>query len=122
MTPQEVIVADCDRTGHRIGAVMHGVMAAMDKGGKVFHDNKSVVILEPLGESKKDFKVHLFTVDASLGLVRSVQKIIEQIRQVPGLERVYGNAKDPQVIKMLRTTGLVVQKPDKKDFTWMAEA
>ncbi len=122
MTPQEIVAADCERTGHRVGAVMHGVMMALDKGGKIFHDNKSVVVLEPLGKSKKDFEVHLFTVDASLGLVRSVQKIIEQIRQVPGLERVYGDAEDPQVIKMLRTTGLDVQESDKKNFTWMAEA
>lgn len=121
MTPQEVIAADCERTGHRIGAVMHGVMAAMDKGGRVFHDNKSVVVLEPMGESKKDYKAHLFTIDASLGLVRSVQKIIAQIMEVPSLKRVYGNAKDPQVIKMLRTTGLDVQKPDKENFTWMVE-
>lgn len=123
MTPQEIIAADCERTGHRVGAVMHGVMKAMDKAGaQVLHDNKSVVILEPIEKSKKDFKVHLFTVDSPLGVVRSVQKIVAQIQQVPGLERVYGNAKDPQVIQMLRTAGVAVQKPDKKDYTWMAEA
>ena len=122
MTPQEVIIQDCERTGHRIGAVMHGVAKALDHGAKLFHDDKSVVVLEPIGKSQREYKVHLFTVDSPVGLVRSVRKIVAQIAAIPKLQRVYGNAKDPQVIKMLRTAGVAVQKPDKEGFTWMAEA
>lgn len=122
MTPQEIIAADCERTGHRVGAVMHGVMTALDKrGAKLFHDNKSVAIIEPIGKSKTDFEVHLFTADAALGLVRSVKSLGEQIRGVPQLERVYGQA-EPQVIEMLRVAGFPVEKSDKKDFNWMSEA
>ena len=122
MTPQEVVIQDCERTGHRVGAVMYGIAKAVDKGAEIFHDNKSVVVLEPIEKSKSDFQVHLFTVDSPPGLVRSIQKIVTQIQAVPNLQRVYGNAKDPQVIKMLRTAGVAVQKPDKDGFTWMAEA
>ena len=122
MTPQEVVIQDCERTGHRVGAVMYGIARAVDNGAKIFHDNKSVVVLEPIEKSEGDFQVHLFTVDSPSGLVRSIQKIVAQIQAVPNLNRVYGNAKDPQVIKMLRTAGVAVQKPDKDGFTWMAEA
>jgi len=79
-------------------------------------------VLEPIGKSKSEFQVHLFTVDSPVGLVRSVKAIVAQIEQVPGLERVYGDAKDKQVIQMLRTAGVAVQKSDKPKFTWMAEA
>lgn len=122
MTPQEVIVQDCERSGYRPGAVLHGVAVAMDKrGAKLFHDSKSVVILEPIGKSSKSFEVHLFTVDPPLPLVRSLQKIGDQIRRVPGLEKVYGQA-EPQVIKMLRASGFPVEESDLKDFNWMARA
>jgi hypothetical protein len=122
MTPQEVIAADAERSGQRLGAVLHGLAVAMDKHkAKMFHDNKSVVILEPIKGSQTDFEVHLFTADSPMGIVRSVQRITQQIAAVPKLERVYGQAK-PQVIQMLRTSGLQVEKSDKKDYNWMAKA
>ena len=122
MSPQEIIAKDCERTGHRVGAVMHGIAVAFDKrGAKLFHDGKSVVILEPIGQSKMDFEVHLFTVDSPLGIVRSVRRIGDQIRQVPSLEKVYGDA-EPQVVQMLRTAGFPVENSDRKEFNWMARA
>ena len=123
MTPQEVVIADAQRNGKPPGAVMGGIALAIDtKGAQVMHDNKSVVVLEPIGKSKSEFQVHLFTVDSPIGLVRSIKSIVAQIEQVPGLERVYGDTKDEQVIQMLRTAGVAVQKSDKPKFTWMAEA
>lgn len=123
MTPQEIVIADAQRNGKPPGAVMGGIAKAIDtKGAKVLHDGKSVVVIEPIEKSKKDFQVHLFTVDSPIGLVRSVRNMVAQIQQMPGLERVYGDAKDPQVIQMLRTAGVAVQKSDKSKFTWMAKA
>ena len=123
MTPQEILVADAERNGKRPGAVMGGVAMAMDKrGAQLLHDNKSVVILEPIEKSKKDFQVHLFTADSPVGLVRSVQAMVNQIKQIPSLERVYGDTKDKQVIQMLKTAGVSVQDSDKSQFTWMAKA
>jgi hypothetical protein len=123
MTPQEVVIADAQRNGKPPGVVMGGIALAIDtKGAQVMHDNKSVVVLEPIGKSKSEFQVHLFTADSPVGLVRSVKSIVAQIEQIPGLERVYGDAKDEQVIQMLRTAGVAVQKSDKPKFTWMAEA
>lgn len=123
MTPQEVVVADAQRNGKPPGPIMGGIAQAIDnKGAKVLHDGKSVVVIEPIEKSKKDFQVHLFTADSPIGLVRSVRNMVAQIQQMPGLERVYGDAKDPQVIQMLRTAGVAVQKSDKPKFTWMAKA
>jgi hypothetical protein len=123
MSPQEVVIADAQRNGKSPGVVMGGIALAIDtKGARVMHDNKSVVVLEPIEKSKSDFQVHLFTVDSPVGLVRSVKSIVAQIEQIPGLERVYGDTKDKQVIQMLRTAGVAVQKSDKPKFTWMAEA
>ena len=123
MTPQEVVIADAQRNGKPPGAVMGGIALAIDtKGAQVMHDNKSVVVLEPIGKSKSEFQVHLFTADSPVGLVRSIKSIVAQIEQVPGLERVYGDTKDKQVVQMLRTAGVAVQESDKPKFTWMAEA
>lgn len=123
MTPQEILVADAERNGKMPGAVMGGVAMAMDKrGAQLLHDNKSVVILEPIEKSKSDFQVHLFTADSPVGLVRSVQAMVNQIKQIPNLERVYGDTKDKQVIQMLKTAGVSVQNSDKSQFTWMAKA
>lgn len=123
MTPQEILVADAERNGKRPGAVMGGVAMAMDKhGAKLLHDNKSVVILEPIEKSKKDFQVHLFTADSPVGVVRSVQRLKQKVFSTPGLEAIYGNTKDKQVIQMLKTAGLSVQDSDKSHFTWMAKA
>lgn len=122
MTPQEVISADAERNGKRPGAALHGVSVAMDKRkAKLFHDGKSVVILDPINGSKTDFEVHLFTADSPLGITRSVQRITQQIAAVPKLERVYGKA-EQQVIRMLRNSGLAVERSDKKDYNWMAKA
>lgn len=123
MTPQEIVVADAQRNGKPPGPIMGGIARAIDKkGAKVLHDGKSVVVVEPIEKSKKDFQVHLFTADSPIGLVRSVRNMVGKIQKMPGLERVYGDAKDPQVLQMLRTAGVDVQKSDKSKFTWMAKA
>jgi hypothetical protein len=123
MTPAEVISEDAQRSGSRPGAAMNYIAIAMDKRKAfILHDNKSVLLLDPIDKDRRKYAVHLFTVDSPIGLLRSVKNLIPEIQGVYGLEYVYGNTKDPQVIQMIRAAGVDVLKSDNPKFTWMAEA
>lgn len=122
MTPQEIIMQDAERSGQRPGAVMHGVAVAVDKKKAVMlHDNKSLLILEPIGKSKHEFSAHLFTADAPTGLVRSMKTLRAQMIRSSQFKHIYSASLDQKILKLLDAAGFDVQKSDKKDFKWMVE-
>jgi hypothetical protein len=123
MTPAEIISNDAERSGKRPGAALHGVSVAVDKrGAKVLHDDRSVVVVEPIRGSKAKYSLHLFTADSPIGLVRSVKNLVPQIQKIPGLEFVYGDTENPQLVRLIRAAGVDVLKSDNQKFTWMAKA
>jgi len=122
MTPQEIITQDAERAGQRPGAVLHGVAVAVDKKkAALLQDNKSLVVLEPIGKSKHEYSAHLFTADAPAGLVRSMIALRNQMRRSTKFKKIYSDSLDQKILKLLETAGFNVQKSDKKDFKWMAE-
>ena len=122
MTPQEVIAEDAQRVGARPGAALHYVSIAVDKRKAIIlHDNKSVLLLDPIDEERSKYAVHLFTADSPVGIVRSLKNLYPDVFGVYGLEYIYGNTKDPQVIRMVRNAGVNVLKSDDPKFTWMAK-
>jgi hypothetical protein len=122
MTPVEILSAEAERNGKRPGALLHGISVAIDERNAVLlHDAGSVVLLDPIDKSRKKYSVHLATVDSPMGVVRSVQKLRPKIFSTPGLEWIYGDTKDQQVIRMLRTAGYQVLKSDDPNYTWMAK-
>lgn len=122
MTPQEVISADAERNGKRPGAALHGVAIAMDKRkAKLLHDNKTVVILDPIDAKAGEYDVHLFTVDTPQGLATSGMKLVQQAKNTPELRKAYFSSTSSQIARLLRMAGVQLTKADKKGFAWMAE-
>jgi hypothetical protein len=122
MTPQEIFTIDAQRNKKRPGALIHGVAQAVDlRGAKLFHDNKIVLILEPIDERVGDWFVHMFSGEPPLNLKYSAPVLLRQVRGIPGIRRVYGSPTDLQILDVLRSVGFPVKKSDKKKFNWMVE-
>jgi hypothetical protein len=122
MTPQEIIEADSQRTGNRVGAVLGGVMAALDKNkAELFHHNKVAIILEPIKKSKTDWSVHMFSANPPLNLKQSAPILLQQVQANPNIRKVYGDPTDLEILNVLKSVGFNVQRSDRKDFQWMVE-
>lgn len=122
MTPVEILSEEARRNKTRPGAFLHGVSVAIDKKKAVLlHDANTVVLLDPIDKDRKKYAVHMASVDSPIGVVRSVKNLHQKIFGIPGLECIYGDAKDQQVIRMVRTAGYNVLKSDNPKFTWMAK-
>ena len=122
MTPTEILAKEAQKHGKRPGALLHGVSEAIDKRKAVLlHDANTVLLLDPIDKTRKKYAVHLATTDSPIGVVRSVKSFYPKIFGIPGLECIYGDAKDPQTIRMIRTAGYNMLKSDNPKFTWMAK-
>ena len=122
MTPQEIIEADSKRTGNRFGAVLNGVMVAVDqKKAEFFYHNKVALILEPIKPSKSNWSVHMFSAEPPLNLKQSAPILLKQVQDIPNIKKVYGDPTDLAILDVLRSVGFNVQKSDNKDFQWMVE-
>ena len=123
MTPEEIISQDCERTGYRVGAVMHGILDAVQKRSAiVFQDNKTVIVLDPLKKGSHDFETGLFTVDSPIGLVRSLKNMLaNEGPKLPAHTTLYGGNEDPQILRMIKQAGFPLEKADKPHFVWMAK-
>jgi len=122
MNIADIIAADAEQGGKRPGDVLHGVMVAVDKRkAKLLHDNKTVVILDPIDAKAGEYDVHLFTADNPQGVASSVMKLVQQARTIPQARKAYFSSTAPQIARLLRMAGVQLTKADKKGFAWMAE-
>lgn len=122
MNIADIIAADAEQGGKRPGDVLHGVMVAVDKRkAKLLHDNKTVVILDPIDAKAGEYDVHLFTVDTPQGLATSGMKLVQQAKNTPELRKAYFSSTSSQIARLLRMAGVQLTKADKKGFAWMAE-
>lgn len=118
----DIITADAERDGVMPGAVVTGLSIAIDKrGAKLFHDNKTVAVIEPIKDSKGSFEIHLFTADNPSGLLQSCRVLFQEISALPGMQKLYSTFEDPKIKKLLEMIGVDLKKSDKKGFTWMTE-
>lgn len=122
MNVTDVIAQDAERNGKRPASVLTGVMEAVDRRkAKLLHDNASVIILDPIEGSKSAYNLHLFTADKPQGLAKSAKVLLQQVRALPGVQKVYGTTKNNQLLRLLKMTGVNVMEPDRKGYTWMTE-
>jgi len=124
MNPEDIISQDSERNGYRPGAVMHGILDAVQKRqALIFHDNKTVIVLDPLNKGSNNFEIELFTVDSPIGLVRSLKNMLaNEAPKLPAQSKIYVDSKSSQVAKLMQQSGIPLQKSDKPKFTWMLEA
>ena len=80
--------------------------------------NNSVLVIILIGDGEAE--IHLYTVDSPQRLASSVKYFYDELLR-SGVQRVYGTEMpDKQLIRLMLSVGIPVDKSDKPDYYWMA--
>jgi hypothetical protein len=118
MTPSEIITADAQQHGVDPQKVLNFVAAAVHSNkGTLMSAGNSILLLVNFGADVAE--CHLYTQDAPLSLHKALVHFLSVVRKSP-IKRLYGQADNEGIIKMLQSIGLQVQKSDLPRYNWMA--
>ena len=121
MTPSEIILRDQYSQADDPKKVLMGIDRVIKAGnGILLQKNNSVLFLIRLGEG--DVELHLYTVDPPQSLASAIQYFIKKI-QDSDLKTVYfiKPKSGEQIVRMLKTYGIDIQKSDRKEYAYMAK-
>jgi len=121
MTPSEIILKDKYSQEDDPNKVLMGIDRILKSGnGILLQKNNSVLFMIRLG--KGDVELHLYTLDQPQSLASSIQYFIEKIRNSE-IKKVYfiKPKSGEQIVKMLKTYGVDIQKSDRKQYAYMAK-
>jgi len=117
MTPSEIITKDSEKRGLNPNVVLRGVKQLLDhKAAILLQENDSVALLRNLGDHRVE--VHFFTADSPITMASSIAGLFSKI-QDSDIKAVYGEADNPQIIKLMRTAGVNTQDSDLPKYNWM---
>lgn len=121
MTPSEIILRDQYSQADDPKKVLMGINRIIKAGnGVLLQKNNSVLFLIRLGEG--DVELHLYTVDPPQSLASAIQYFIQKIKD-SDLKKVYfiKPKSGEQIVRMLKTYGVDIQKSDRKEYAYMAK-
>ena len=121
MTPSEIILQDQYSQADDPKKVLLGIDRIIKAGnGILLQKNNSVLFLIRLGEG--DVELHLYTVDPPQSLASAIQYFIQKIKD-SDLKKVYfiKPKSGEQIVRMLKTYGVDIQKSDRKEYAYMAK-
>ena len=121
MTPSEIILQDQYSQADDPKKVLIAINRIIKEGhGVLLQKNNSVLFLIRLGEG--DVELHLYTVDPPQPLASAIQYFIEKIK-ASDLKKVYfiKPKSGEQIVRMLKTYGVDIQKSDRKQYAYMAK-
>jgi len=121
MTPSEIILRDQYSQADDPKKVLMGIDRILKSGnGILLQKNNSVLFMIRLG--KGDVELHLYTVDPPQSLASAIQYFIKKI-QDSDLKKVYfiKPKSGEQIVRMLKTYGVDIQKSDRKEYAYMAK-
>ena len=121
MTPSEIILQDQYSQSDDPKKVLIAINRIIKDGnGVLLQKNNSVLFLIRLGEG--DVELHLYTVDPPQPLASAIQYFIEKIK-ASDLKKVYfiKPKSGEQIVRMLKTYGVDIQKSDRKEYAYMAK-
>lgn len=121
MTPSEIILRDQYSQADDPKKVLMGINRIIKAGnGILLQKNNSVLFLIRLGEG--DVELHLYTVDPPQSLASAIQYFIQKIKD-SDLKKVYfiKPKSGEQIVRMLKTYGVDIQKSDRKEYAYMAK-
>ena len=121
MTPSEIILQDQYSQADDPKKVLIAINRIIKDGnGVLLQKNNSVLFLIRLGEG--DVELHLYTVDPPQSLASAIQYFIEKIK-ASDLKKVYfiKPKSGEQIVRMLKTYGVDIQKSDRKEYSYMAK-
>jgi len=121
MTPSEIILRDQYSQADDPKKVLMGINRIIKAGnGILLQKNNSLLFLIRLGEG--DVELHLYTVDPPQSLASAIQYFIQKIKD-SDLKKVYfiKPKSGEQIVRMLKTYGVDIQKSDRKEYAYMAK-
>jgi hypothetical protein len=120
MTPSQIILND--KTSIRDGAkkVLAAIAAIIKSGsGIMLQKNNSLAVFIGLGDDAVE--VHLYTVDSAMALASALKYFYEKMVE-SHIKRVYAiEPAEKNLIGLLKSVGINVQKSDRPEYTWMAD-
>ena len=122
MKASEIIKKDCIKHGVDPDKTLIAIQELMKKGRVILlHKNNSVLALISIDQN--DYEVHLFTQDTPLKLSQSMLKFFELIKNMDGVNTIYGDADNPEIINLLKSLAkkekTTIEQPDKSGYNWM---
>ena len=122
MKPSEIIVKDAERNGIDGQQLLQGIAYNVKKGNaKIMQSGNSVLTMQRMGDKSHAFSLHLFTLDEPLSLAKSLTSFIKTIRNMKGVQNVYGDTDNKQLLALLNRLGVDVQDSNLSGYTWMAK-
>jgi hypothetical protein len=122
MTPSEIILQDSQRNGVDGQRLLQGIAYAVKNGtAKVIHKNNSVLTMQNMGNESNAYSLHLFTLDEPISLAKALASFIKTIRNMEGVQTVYGDTDNQQLLGLLGKLGVDVLQSDLDGYTWMAK-
>ena len=122
MTPSEIILQDSERNGVDGRQLLNGIAQKIkDNQAALIHENDSVLTMSHIGKQPRSFALHLFTLDSPLTLAKSLTSFVKTIRKMEGVQNVYGDTDNKQLLALLKRIGVDVLDSDLEGYTWMAK-
>ena len=119
MTPSEIITADANQRGIDPKQVLSAIAKNIQsRKGKIFQSGNSVLFVGLLPNSAGE--LHFFTEDSPIAIARHI-KVFWNALKKSGIERVYGNADNQEILQLIQRAGADIQQPDLEGYNWMAE-
>jgi hypothetical protein len=121
MKPSEIILQDQYSQADDPKKVLMSIDRIIKAGnGVLLQKNNSVLFLIRLGDG--DVELHLYTVDPPQSLASAIQYFIEKIK-ASDIKKVYfiKPKSGEQIVRMLKTYGVDIQKSDRKQYAYMAK-
>ena len=121
MTPSEIILKDRYSQEDDPEKVLLTINQILKIGnGVLLQKNNSVLLLIRLGDGAVE--LHLYTVDPPQSLASAIQYFIEKIKNSE-IKKVYfiKPKSGEQIVRMLKTYGVDIQKSDRKQYAYMAK-
>ena len=126
MTTQElpasqIIMSDPESQKAGAERVVMAINQLVQEGNAVLvRHNNSVIVLISIGDG--EVEIHLYTLDSPQRLASAMKYFHEELVK-SGINKVYGTEMpDKQLIKLMLTVGIPVEKSDKPDYYWMGIA
>jgi hypothetical protein len=122
MKPSEIIKQDCLNKGLEADKILVAIHTLMrDKRVLIFQHGESVLVLVDIGPGQ--FETHLYSLDSPLKVSQAMVKFFADIKRLKGLNTMYGEADNPQIINLLKSLAkrekTTIQRPDKSGYNWM---
>lgn len=122
MKASEIILQDSESNGVNGQQLLNGIASQVkNKQAILMQENDSVLVMSKMQGNPHGFTLHLFTTDAPLSLAKSLTTFIKKIRKMEGVQSVYGNTDNQQLLGLLKRLGVDVLDSDLEGYTWMAK-